>query len=786
MVKALHRKLLREIVQLRGQVLAIALVMVGGIGTMVMALGNYNALSRTRAQFYAEYGFADVFAQAKRAPMPLAASVRSLPGVRAVEARVLGFAPLELAGFCDPINAQLVSLPANGGSGLNRLHLRSGRLPQRLDEVVVGEPFAEAHDLHEGDRLVAILNGRRQELQIVGIGLSPEFIYQIKPGEIFPDFQRFAVLWMQRDALARAFDMDGAFNSVVVMLQPGARGADVIDAIDRLLAPFGGTGATGRDLQPSHRFLDEELGQLRMMARMFSTIFLCVTAFLLNVVLGRLVASQREQIALLKAFGYSRLQVAAHYGQLVLMIVGVGILPGLALGAWFGRAIAGIYREYYRFPYLEWSLDPSLVVLAVLFAIGAGALGTFAGLARVHRLAPAVAMHPEAPATFRPLLLEQLGLGRLLDPAARMVLRNLERRPLRTLLSVLGIGMACGILVMSRAMPSSVERIVDIQFGFAQRDDFAVGFTEPTGSRAVAELGRLPGVRAVEPFRVTAVTLRNGHRTYRTAVQGLPTQGDLKRVLDASIQPASLPKDGLLLTDYLADLLQVRPADRLQVEFLEGHRRTLTVPVAGTVQEYLGVGAYARHAFVNSMLNEGDVASGAWLSVDARHRDAVLAELRRRPRVASVTDRTAMIQSFRDTMAQSLSTFTFAITLLAGAIAVGVVYNAARITLAERGRELASLRVLGYTRGEVRGFLLGELGALAFMALLPGFALGAGMIALLSRGLQSDLFRIPVAPDPTGLAFAGLVVLAATVLSGLLVRRRLDRLDLVAALKTKE
>ena len=783
---ALHRKLLREIVQLRGQVLAIALVMVGGIGTMVMALGNYNALSRTRALFYAEYGFADVFAQAKRVPLPLADTIRGLPGVRAVEARVVGFAPLELTGFSGPINAQLISLPASGDGGLNRLYLRSGRLPERVDEAVVGEAFAEAHDLHEGDRLVAILNGRRQELRISGIGLSPEFIYQIKPGEVFPDFQRFAVLWMQHASLARAFDMDGAFNSLVVTVQPGARVPDVIDAIDPLLAPFGGAGANGRDLQPSHRFLDEELNQLRMMARMFTAIFLGVTAFLLNVVLGRLVASQREQIALLKAFGYSRLQVAVHYGQLVLIVVAVGVLPGIGLGAWLGRAIAGIYREYYRFPYLTWSLEPPLLLLAMAFAVVAGALGTFAALARVHRLSPAEAMRPESPANFRPLLLERLGLGRVLDPAARMVLRNLERRPLRTLLSVLGIGMACGILVMSRAMPNSVERVVDVQFGFAQRDDFAVGFTEPASSRAVAELAALPGVRAVEPFRVAAVTLRHGHRTYRTALHGLPTQGDLKRVVDARIQPVVLPRDGLLLTDYLADLLRVRPGDTLQVQFFEGHRRTLAVPVAGTVKEYLGVGAYARHGYLNTLLNEGDVASGAWISVDARHRDAVLAELRRRPRVASVTDRSAMVQSFRDTMAKSLSTFTFAITLLAGAVAVGVVYNAARITLAERGRELASLRVLGYTRAEVRGLLLGELGALAFMALLPGFVLGFAMIALLARGMQSDLFRIPVVPDPTGVAFAGIVILAATVLSAALVRRRLDRLDLVAALKTKE
>lgn len=785
-MSVLRRKLLREFAQLRGQVLAIGAVMAAGIATLVMAQSNYHALSQTRALYYGEYRFADAFAGLKRAPLSLAETVRAIPGVREAEPRVIGFANLEIDGYDEAVSAQIVSLPGAGEPGLNRVFLREGRLPAADDEVVLGEAFAQAHGLRPGDTLAAVLNGRRQPLTVSGVGLSPEFVYQIRPGDIFPDFERFGVLWMQREPLATAFDLDGAFNDLALMLERDAREGDVIDTLDALLAPYGGTGAHGRDLQMSHRFLDEELVQLRTMTRMFSAIFLGVAAFLLNVVIGRLIGAQREQIALLKAFGYSRWEVGLHYGQLALLVAGAGVLPGLALGAWLGRGMADLYMEYYRFPFLAWSLQPSVLLLAFGFALAAAVLGTFGGLRRAFALPPAEAMRPEAPATFRRALSERLGFGGLLDPTARMILRNLERRPLRTALSVVGIGLGIGVLVTARISGGAIDRIVEVQFGLAQRDDLAVTFTEPASARATHELAALPGVQAVEPFRAAAVRLRNGHREYRTALQGLPSQADLKRVLDQGLRPVEPPAQGVLLTDYLGELLAVRPGEELEIEFLEGHRRTLRVPVAGLVGEYLGVGAYARQDTVNRLLGEDGAISGAWLKLEPQARAQVVRELRDRPRVAGVADRSAAIEGFMDTIARTLLTFTLAVTLMAASIATGVVYNSARITLAERGRELASLRVLGYTRGEVRALLFGELLTLCFFALLPGFALGYGLSALLIHGLATDLYRIPLVLPPSGFAVAGLVVLAATVLSGLLVRRRLDRLDLVAVLKTQE
>ncbi len=804
----LTRKLWRDLRSLAGQTAAIALVVIGGTAMMVMALSNYFALAETRERFYNEYRFADVFARLERAPSGLLARIASIPGVRAAESRVVGAARLELDGYREPVTAQLISLPAPQTS-LNRLFLRHGRLPDPLrdDELVLGEAFAAAHDLGVGDQLVTVLNGRRQRLRIVGIGLSPETIYQIRPGDLLPDFERFAIAWMAREPLARAFDLDGAFNDVVVALDRDASEHDVIDRLDALLARYGALGAHGRDLQMSHRFLDGELGQLRTMTLLFSIIFLAVSAFLLNIVLGRLIGLQREQIAVLRAFGYSRWQVGAHYAQLALAMVGSGVVPGLAVGLWGGRGLANVYMAFYSFPYLEWSLRPSVLLLSVGFAALVAAIGTLAALRRAFRLAPAEAMRPEAPPVYRRSLLERIGLLRpaadtkrsgsvagrvrgvldsLFDPTARMLLRSLERRPWRTGLTVAGIGMACGVLVMSRFQAGAIEHMISVQFGLAQRDDLMVALVEATAGDSMHELAALPGVLAVEPFRSAAVILRHQHREYRSAIQGLGADGDLKRVLDSSLQPVTLPRHGLLLTDYLADMLHVVPGDLLDLEFIEGRRRTVRAPVAGTVNEFLGVGVYADRHYLNRLLGEGDSVSGAWLALDPLARDHLLDELHRRPRIASLTDRAAMVDSFRETMAEGILTFTLVASLLAGSIAIGVVYNSARITLSERSRELASLRVLGYTRREIRALLAGELLTLAFLALLPGAVLGYLMSAWLVRAFESDLYRIPLVIAPSGYAFAALLVLAATGLSLLLLRRRLDHLDLVAVLKSKE
>jgi len=788
MVSTLDRKLVRDLLGMKGQALAIALVISSGVATCVMSLAMLHSLEGTLASYYAANRFAGVFAGLERAPEALADRIEAIPGVHAVETRVTAVVPVDVDSFEEPIAGLMVSVPEGRDSQLNTVLIRRGRTvaPGHHGEVVLSEAFAEAHGFSPGDRLHATVNGRRRRFEIVGIGMSPEYIYQIGPGAMMPDFERFAIIWMGRRPLATAYDLEGAFNDVIVGLTPDARPAAVIERLDALLAPYGGLGAYAREDQLSAKFMHEELKQLAVTATVFPTIFLGVAAFLLNVVVARMVDTQREQIAVLKAFGYRDVAIGWHFIKMILVIVIVGVAIGVVEGNFLGHGLAKMYRAFYRFPYLHYELRAGVVALAALVSVAAAILGTLYSVRRAARQPPAEAMRPEPPPRYRETLVERLGLKRFLAQPSRMIIRHLERRPMKSLLTITGIALSYSILMVGAFFSDAVDAMIETQFGLAQREDIAVNFHLPTSRRAVFELESLVGVERGEPFRSVPVRLRNGPSSYRTEIRGVEPSGELYRLLDADLEPIRLPAAGLVLTDYLGTLLGVEVGDRVMVEVLEGGRPVREVRVAALVKQYIGLGGYMNLDALNRLMREGRAISGVYLAVDSLQRAAVFDALSERPRVASTVVRANARQQAYDTMGEQLLTFAFFNTLLATTIAFGVVYNSARLALAERGRELASMRVLGLTRAEISYILLGELALLTLAAMPLGFLLGYGLCLYFVSNLQTDLFRIPLVVEPSTYAFAVTVVLVSAAISALIVRRRLDRLDLVAVLKTKE
>jgi putative ABC transport system permease protein len=787
-VKVLHKKLFREVWGMRGQALAIAMVIASGVATFVMSLSTLNSLQETQAAFYRDFRFADVFASLKRAPASVADRIREIPGVDAVHTGVVAGVNLDVEGYDDPATALLVSVREDGGSQLNQIYLREGRYvdPARDDEAVVSEAFAEAQKLRPGDRVSVIINGHKKELTLVGLALSPEFVNQIKPGAIVPDFKSYAILWMAEKPLATAYDMYGAFNSVALTLTPGAEAAEVIDRLDAILARYGGRGAYARADQLSHRYLSEEFRQLESMATVYPTIFLGVAAFLLNVVFSRLFQTEREQIATLKAFGYSNWSIGFHYLQFVAVIASGGIVLGIIGGGLLGKGLSSMYMDFYRFPFLNYWIGPSVVAAAALISLGASVGGTIFAVRRAVKQPPAEAMRPEAPARYRRSFIDRSILGRAFSEPARMIARNIQRRPVKALTTSLGIAASFAILVMGLFFSDSIEYMLDVQFRLSERDDISVSFVEPTSYNALLNLQRLPGVDYAEGYRAVPVRLRVGHRTYRTAILGVQPGGDLYKTLDSNLNAVEPPEEGLVLTDYLAELLHVKPGEDVTVEVLEGARPVRQTPLAGTVNQFLGVSGYMRLDALNRFMREGRALSGVRLAVDGMYQQQVYDAIKEMPRVAGTEIKQKAVQSLRDTMGQQILIFAGITTLLAATIAFGVVYNSARITLSERARELASLRVLGFTRGEAAFILLGELAILTVLAIPLGIVLSTILCQFFIQTWQTDLFRIPLVLEPRTFAYAALVVLICSLVSGLIVRRRINHLDLVGVLKTRE
>jgi putative ABC transport system permease protein len=773
---------------MRGQAMAIALVIASGIATYVMSLSTLDSLLLTRDIYYRDYGFAEVFASLKRAPESLASRIQEIPGVDKVETRVVANVNVDISGFGDPVSGRLISVPDFGEPLLNRLYLRQGRMvrPERDDEAVVSDAFARVHGFKPGDTLHAVINGRRKRLRLVGVVFSPEYVYQLGPGTVVPDFKRYGILWMARTPLASAYDMEGAFNDVSLTLSARAPLEDVLDRLDTLLDPYGGQGAYGRKDQISHHFLAEELKQLQALATVFPVIFFGVAAFLLNVVVTRLIGTQREEIAALKAFGYSNLDVGLHYVKLIIAIVFIGIAIGLAAGAWLGQGLSQVYTEYYRFPFLRYELRPVVVATAALISIGVAVLGTLHSVRVAVRLPPAEAMRPEPPSTYRESWMERFGLKRLLSQPTRMIGRHIERRPVKALLSVMGIAFACGIMMAGRFPQDAFDYMIDVQFRLSQREDLGITLIEPTSQRALYSLVSLPGVEYGEVYRAVPVRLKFQHRSYRTTIQGVEPGAHLQRLLDVDLQPIEVPPEGIVLTDHLGKILGARPGDWLTVEVLEGNRPLRRLQLAALAKQYVGVSSYMQRTALNRLMREGNAISGVNLMIDPRYQSEIYAKLKEIPRVATTTLRRQAITAFYEVQAETVLFFTFVATLLGGTIAFGVVYNTAHIALAERSRELASLRVLGFTRWEISYILLGELGVITLIAIPPGFLVGNLLCGYLVSNMQTDLYRVPLVLEPATYAFAATVVLISACISALAVRRKLDQLDLVAVLKTKE
>jgi putative ABC transport system permease protein len=788
MMKALDKKLWRDLWQMKGQALAIVLVIMSGVSTFVMFISTMDSLNITRDRFYRDNSFADVFASLKRAPEDLKERIREIPGVNLVETRVAADVKLDIQGFNEPVTARLVSVPDNGPQVLNRLYLRRGRMvdPTKDNEVIVSEAFAEAHGFSPGDSFGAVINGRWKTLVITGIALSPEFILQVRPGAISPDFKRYGILWMGRRALGTAYDMEGAFNDVVLKLSPGVPVGDVIARLDTLLERYGGFGAVGRKDQISHRFLNEEFRQLQQSADLYPMIFIGVAAFLLNVVISRSVSTQREQIATLKAFGYRTSDVAVHYVKLVVLIVIIGCTFGSLLGIWLGTGLGNIYMKFYRFPYLEYVLHPSVVGTAAFITIVSAVLGTVHAVWKTVRIPPAEAMRPEPPARYRKTMIERVIPASMVSQPSRIILRNIDRRPVKTFFTIAGIAMACAIMIAGGFFKDTMNYMVNIQFKMAHKEDMTVTFNESSSYRAVYELQGLQGVQYAEAFRSVPVRMRFGNHRYRTVLRGIEPDSRLYYLLDMNLRPVDIPSSGIVLTDYLGRILNIKPGDMLTVEVLEGGRPIRQVPVAGFVKEYIGVMGYMNLDALNRMMREGNAISGVSLAVDPRYQQKIYRDLVEMPRVAGTVVRKDEIRNFYDTQAEAMLFFTFVATVLAGVIAFGVVYNSARISLSERSRELASLRVLGYTRGEISYILLGELGLLTLAAIPLGFLFGRWLCVYVARAMESDLFRIPFVIEPGTYSLAAMVVVLSASVSGLIVRHRLDHLDLIAVLKTRD
>ncbi len=787
-LKALDRKLLRDLRALWSQALTLALVVGAAVAGFITTYSAYDSLDWSRQRYYESANFADVFADLRRAPDTIATRLRALPGVAQVETSITQQVQIAIPGVDDPIIGRLNGIDWRRLPQVNRLYLRSGRMIAGRSghqlEALVSEAFAIARQLRPGDSVNALMNGKRESLLIVGIALTPDTIFAGATGA--PDLKGYGVFWVDQQALGSAYDMQGAFNHVAARIAPHADEAQVIAGLDRVLRPWGGLSAYGRSEQMSHMMLSAEIREQKVMGTVLPGIFLAIAAFLLNVVLGRQISVQREQIAALKALGYDNAAIASHYLKFALLVVAIGALIGLLAGSWLGSKMMLLYETAFRFPALLHRVRPELMLLAIAVTGTAALLATWQAIRDTVKLAPAEAMGPRAPGRYRPSFIETLGAGRWLAPSSRMILRNMQRHGFRTAVTVAGVAAAIAVLVCGTFWGDSIDLLLDTQFRLALRGDVTVGLVEPRAVRVRHEFEALPLVSAVEGTRSVRARLVHGNHAWRGVLQGRPALGDLRRIVTMDRRSMAPPADALLLTDRLASKLDLKVGDLVRVEVEEGERPVLMLPVAGTVSEMMGLSAYIERRSLNRLLQEGDVVNELTLAIDRGGETELLQRLRALPLVAAAFSKAALLRNVQSVTARNIRIISSVLTVFATIIAAGVVYNQVRIALTERAWELASLRVLGFTRHEVSRLLLGELAIAIALAIPLGMAAGYGLAHGVIAMIRNDEFVFPVVIRAPTYAYAVMCVVVAGIVSALVVNRKIAALDLVGVLKTRE
>ena len=787
-MRALTIKFLRESWQIRMQLCSIALVVAAGIMSVITMRGAYESLYFAQQDHYIKSRFADLWAPLVRAPESLRYRLEQISGIETLDTRVKFQATLDLGDSGVPAQGMFVSLPESGRPALNDIGISNGRYiePGKHDEVILSEQFALARQLRPSDRFSAVLNGRSRELEVVGIASSPEFSYTVPPGYLFPDDARFGVFWMGREALGAANNMDGAFNEVMATLVPNANPDAVMQQMDDLLADYGGYGSYLRKDQLSHLILDNELAEIRVMTTFLPTVFMGVAVFLLYLVLGRLIRTQRDEIAVLKAFGYTDTEVGLHFLGFALLAVMAGGVLGTIGGIQLGKGLMGKYARYFDIPDLEYRLSRRLLLLSVAVCLAGAVAGAMAAVRRAINLPPAEAMRPEAPPRFRPGPLERSGFGTLLTSSGRMILRNMERKPFQIVLSSLGVSLSLAILVVGMSLVDSINWLMDLQFRVIQREDLMVTFKEDVNADARYSVAHLPGVVAVEVFRAAPVRLHAGHREDEVSVTAMDHDTHLRRLVNDKGNSIPMPASGIVLSERLAERLQVANGDLVNLEWLGGRRRYTEARMSGIVKDFMGVSAWMNRSEMQLLTGDPDVISGAWLSVSNMNNPALYEALQELPLVAGVMSPDFMLETFDQEMARSMLVSSAFLLGFASIIAIGIIYNNPLISLSERGRELASLRVMGFHRREVARLLLGEQAVVTLLAIPVGTGIGYFLAWLIAQNMGNDTFRIPFVVSVQTCITAIVIIVLASLLSGLAVRRRLDRIDLIRVLKTRE
>ncbi len=792
-MSALAVKLRRELWHSVGTLASVVAIIAIGAASYIGIGSAARIVGQSQATYYSNYRLADFWVEVKKAPLTVVERLAALPEVTRLETRIAYDVILDVPDEPQPLAGRLISVPPERlDTMLNGLHLIRGTRfsPNRDDEVILNEAFAKAHGLQPGDTLTLLLNRKRERFRIIGTAISPEYVYMIRgEGDFIPDPRRFGTLYVKERFARDVLDFKDAFNQLVGTVS-AAESGDVdrlLERLERELEPYGVLATTPRERQASNRFLSDEIKQLRSFAAVAPMIFMGVAALVLNVVMSRLIERQRTTIGTLKALGYSGRTILFHYLRFAVVIGLAGGVGGIGLGMLAARGMIAIYQDFFQFPDFDHRLYPDLMLtgigISMFFAVGGALKGAWAAL----RLHPAEAMRPKPPERGGAIILERWPwLWRRLGFRSHMALRGLFRHPVRTGSAMLSTALATGIMFLSLTLISAVFFMLDFQFTQVLQSDVDIGYRDALSRRAHLEARDLPGVIFAEPIFAMTCDLRNGPHRRRNAIIGLDESHRLTRPLRKDLTPIDIPVHGLALAKKLAEILDVRRGDLVELTPVRGRRQTVHAPVVEIAESYLGLDCYADRRYLARLLGEGDAVSSIQMRLAPEQAETLFRRVKELPNAQALTYQIDVRETVNRTIIRTIATVHAILIFFAGVIAFGAILNNALVDLADRLREVSTLRVLGYSPAEVAAIFFRQ----SMLVFVCGLALGFPLSRVMLRGVMAntptELVRIPEVMHPLVPWAVALVALVFVLAAQAIVYWRIRKLDWLEGVKVRE
>lgn len=784
----LFRKLIRDIKEAKGQFISILIVVTIGVMFYSGINSTFRNLMNASTKYYSDYRFGDIWVDFYKAPESVMDRINALPYVKMSTGRIVMNAGINISD--ENATVRFITLPDVKEDIVNDINLKSGRYFSReeANQCLVEEEFFKAHNLKLGDYIYPVVNGNEVKIKVIGTVKSPEFVYTLKDNsELMPDSKKFGIIYVKSSFGQSIFGFESSINNASILLQNGVELEDAKDDIERHLKNYGVTDIIDKDDQISNSMLSTEMEGLESMGSAFPIVFFIVAAVIIYIMMGRMVENQRTQIGILKALGFTDMQVLFHYLSYSIFIAVTGSILGSIFGMYLGAGLTKLENMYFHLPLTEMRIYPDLVLPASLLTLIFCLLAGYNSCKTVFKIMPSEAMKPKSPAIGKKILVERVKyLWSNIDNTWKIILRNIFRHKRRALLTSTGVIFSTALLVFALGMNDSVDFTIEQQYQNIQDYDIKVSFSKLLSLDELNSIKNIPGVTKMEPVLETGIEIQNGWRKKDVALTAVVNNPEMYRVVDKSGNSVNLPDHGIVVPEKLANILGIKLNDTVFLKpFLPGKEKK-EVEVKGIAAQYIGLSAYSSMDNINNIMGEGKIANSAVLRLEnPSFEGEVKDKLKDMGAVSSVQSKSDALNALLQNLGSMTSSIGVMI-LLAAILSIAVVYNTTTINIFERQREIATLKVLGFKDNEIKKLVFYENYIITTLGLILGLPCGSWLGNYLMTTMTTDFYSMPFITKLWTYVLAAVLTFVFTVMANMILMKKIKSISIVEVLKSRE